>query len=42
VIKNIHKRLNPDFSFKEMAMEIRLLLGEEKGIAASTIKNFYQ
>jgi hypothetical protein len=30
--------LNPDFSFGEMAMEIRELLAEGKGVAASTIK----
>ena len=34
--------LNPDFSFNDMAIEIRELLEEGKGIAASTIKNFYQ
>ena len=34
--------LNPDFSFSEMVIEIRELLGEGKGVATSTIKNFYQ
>lgn len=34
-------RLNPDFSFSKMANEICELLGE-KGVAASTIKNFYE
>ena len=34
--------LNPDFSFNEMVIEIRQLLGYEKGVAASTIKNLYQ
>src|SRR5439155_2134488 len=34
--------LNPDFSFNEMIIEIRQLLGYGKGVAASTIKNFYQ
>ena len=33
---------NPDFSFGEMAMEIRELLAEGEGVATSTIKNFYQ
>src|SRR6266511_3715775 len=33
---------NPDFSFNEMVIEIRQLLGYGKGVAASTIKNFYQ
>ena len=31
--------LNPDFSFSEMVIEIRELLGEGKGVAT---KNFYQ
>ena len=34
--------MNPNFSFGKMAMEIRELLGEGKGVTASTIKNFYQ
>src|SRR5207248_11041265 len=34
--------LNPNFSFNEMVIEIRQLLGDGKGVAASTIKNFYQ
>ena len=34
--------LNPNFSFSEMIIEIRELLGEGKGVVASTIKNFYQ
>jgi hypothetical protein len=34
--------LNPDFSFNEMAIEIHQLLGDGKGIVASTIKNFYE
>jgi len=34
--------LNPNFSFNEMVIEIRQLLGYEKGVAASTIKNLYQ
>jgi hypothetical protein len=34
--------LNPDFSFNEMVIEICQLLGDGKGVAASTIKNFYQ
>ena len=34
--------LNPDFSFSEMVIEIRQLLGDGKGVATSTIKNFYQ
>ena len=34
--------MNPDFSFSEMVIEIRQLLGDGKGVAASTIKNFYQ
>src|SRR6266511_3146307 len=33
--------LNPDFSFSKMANEICELLGE-KGVATSTIKNFYK
>ena len=39
---NKKTELNPNFSFSEMAMEIRELFGEGKGVAASTIKNFYQ
>jgi hypothetical protein len=39
---NKKTELNPNFSFSEMVMEIRELLGEGKGVAASTIKNFYQ
>ena len=34
--------MNPDFSFSEMVIEIRQLLGDGKEVAASTIKNFYQ
>src|SRR5205085_6129315 len=34
--------LNTDFSFNEMVIEIRQLLGYGKRVAASTIKNFYQ
>ena len=34
--------MNPNFSFNEMVIEIRQLLGDGKGVAASTIKNFYQ
>src|SRR5207248_3743124 len=34
--------LNPNFSFNEMVIEIHQLLGYGKGVAASTIKNFYQ
>ncbi len=31
--------MNPDFSFSEMVIEIRQLLGDGKGVAT---KNFYQ
>src|SRR6266513_579532 len=34
--------LNPDFSFNEIVIEIHQLLGYGKGVAASTIKKFYQ
>ena len=34
--------LNPNFSFNEMVIEIHQLLGDGKGVAAPTIKNFYQ
>ncbi len=34
--------LNSNFSFSEMVIEIRELLGEGKDVAASIIKNFYQ
>ncbi len=34
--------LNPNFSFNEMIIEIHQLLRYGKGVAAFTIKNFYQ
>ena len=34
-------KLDPKFSFSKMAFEIRKLLGEQKAIATSTIRNFY-
>ena len=40
--KQLFDKMNPNFSFGKMAMEIRELLGEGKGVTASTIKNFYQ
>ena len=34
--------MDTNFSFNEMVIEIHQLLGDRKGVAASTIKNFYQ